>query len=102
MRCGATSAKSWSSFRGGEALRQAQADAAGQSRWALTGQRRRNAMIRQAKVLAEQAGVGVSADRARSAGDALAALAQPEIADEVRSGRLTKAASCRDSARYLG
>ena len=75
-------------------LRQAQADAAGVELRALTTQRRQleNAMIRQAKALAQQAGVDVGPATEREAQETLsAALAEPEVADEVRTGRLVKA-----------
>src|SRR5581483_4276571 len=50
-----------------------------------------NAMIRQAKALAQQAGVDVGAATEREAQETLsAALAEPEVADEVRTGRLVK------------
>jgi len=77
-------------------LRQAQANAAGAELRALTTQRRQleNAMIRQAKALAQQAGVDVGAATEREAQETLsAALAEPEVADEVRTGRLVKAVS---------
>ncbi len=74
-------------------LRQAQAEAAGAELRELTTQRRQleNAMIRQARALAEKAGVEVGAATEREAQETLsAALAQPEVADEVRTGRLIK------------
>ena len=83
-------------FEVADALRQAQADAAGAELRALTTQRRQleSAMIRQAKTLAQQAGVEVGAATEREAQETLsAALAQPEVANEVRSGRLVKAAA---------
>jgi hypothetical protein len=81
-------------FEVAEGLRQAQAQAAGGELRELMAQRRQleNAMIRQAKALAQQRGVEIGAATEREAQETLsAALAQPEVADEVRTGRLTKA-----------
>jgi hypothetical protein len=77
-------------------LSQAQAEAAGSALRELSAQRRQieNALLRQAVTLAEQAGVRVSDGVAREAQETLsAALAIPEVADEVRSGRLVKPTS---------
>src|SRR5438874_9818437 len=83
-------------FEVAEGMRQAQAHAAGGELRELMTQRRQleNAMIRQAKALAQQHGVDVSASTEREAQETLsAALAQPEVADELRTGRLTRAVS---------
>jgi hypothetical protein len=80
---------------GGELLR-AQAEASGPELRRLTTQRREleAGLIRHARSLAEQAGVSVSASMEREAQETLsAALARPEVADEVRSGRLVKPAA---------
>jgi hypothetical protein len=77
-------------------LGQAQAAAAGAALRELTQQRRQleNALLRRAVDLASQAGVRVSDSVAREAQETLgAALAVPEVADEVRSGRLVKPAT---------
>jgi hypothetical protein len=77
-------------------LSQAQTEAAGPALRELTAQRRQieNALLRQAMTLAEQAGVRVSDSVSREAQETLsAALAIPEVADEVRSGRLVRPAS---------
>jgi hypothetical protein len=77
-------------------LNQAQAEAAGPALRELTAQRRQieNALLRQAATLAEQAGVRVSDSVTREAQETFsAALAIPEVADEVRSGRLVKPAN---------
>jgi hypothetical protein len=77
-------------------LARAQAEAAGPELRALTQQRRQleTALLRRAVELAAAEGVNVSDSVQREAQETLsAALAQPEVADEVRTGRLTKAAS---------
>ena len=77
-------------------LARAQAEAAGSELRALTQQRRQleTALLRRAVELATAEGVNVSDPVQREAQETLsAALAQPEVADEVRTGRLTKAAS---------
>ena len=77
-------------------MTRAQAEVSGPELRALTAQRRQleSAMLRQAEVLARAAGVEVSASTSREAQETLAAaLAQPEVADEIRSGRLVKPAS---------
>ncbi len=77
-------------------LGRAQAEAAGQELRALTQQRRQleSALLRQAVDLASREGVSISDSVQREAQETLsAALARPEVADEVRSGRLTTAES---------
>ncbi len=77
-------------------LMQAQVDAAGSVLRALTTQRREieTALMRRAVELAQAAGVKVSDAQVREAQETLgAALAQPEVAEEVRSGRLVKPAT---------
>lgn len=62
----------------------------------LTARRREleDALIRRARRLAEEAGITVSASTERELHSTLgAALAQPEVADEVRTGRLVKPAA---------
>lgn len=76
-----------------EQLSRAQAQASGPDLHRFTAQRREieAALIRRARALAEQAGVNVSATMEREAQETLAAaLAQPEVAAEVRTGRLVK------------
>src|SRR5438552_9719044 len=80
-------------FEVADGMRQAQSQAAGAELRELMSQRRQleNAMIRQAKALAQQHGVDISPSTEREAQETLsAALAQPEVADELRTGRLTK------------
>jgi hypothetical protein len=80
----------------GEALSRAQAQASGPDMLRLTGQRREleAALMRRARALAEQARVTVTAPMEREAQETLsAAVAMPEVADEVRSGRLVKPAA---------
>jgi len=77
-------------------LSRAQAGASGEELRGLTAQRRQleSALLRQAQALAAQSGVRVTDATAREAQETLAAaLANPEVADEVRSGRLVKPAS---------
>jgi len=77
-------------------LSQAQAQASGAALRELTAQRRQleNALLQQAVGLARQKGVHVSDSVAREAQETLgAALALPEVADEVRSGHLVKPAT---------
>lgn len=77
-------------------LGRAQADAAGPVLRELTAQRRQleSALARQAAGLAQTAGVHVSDAVMRETQETLgAAMAQPEVAEEVRSGRLVKPAS---------
>ena len=80
----------------GEALRDAQRHLSGDDLRALTTQRQRviRAMARRAGELAAARGQQVSETAAREVGQSLhAALADPEIADLVRAGRLVTAAS---------
>jgi hypothetical protein len=80
---------------GGE-LSRAQAEASGPALHRLTAQRREleAALVRRARALAAKAGVTVSDAAEREAQETLsAALARPEVADEVRSGRLVKPAA---------
>lgn len=80
----------------GEALRDAQRHLSGDDLRALTTQRQRviRAMARRAGELAATRGQQVSETAAREVGQSLhAALADPEIADLVRAGRLVTAAS---------
>jgi hypothetical protein len=80
---------------GGE-LSRAQAEASGAELHRLTATRRglEAALVRSARTLAEKAGVSVSAAMEREAQETLgAALARPDVAAEVRTGRLLKAAS---------
>ncbi len=77
-------------------LSQAQAQASGPDLHRLTAQRREveAALIRRARTLAENAGVNVSPTMEREAQETLsAALARPEVAAAVGSGRLVKPAS---------
>ncbi|HEY3058183.1 MAG TPA: hypothetical protein VGL99_04325 [Chloroflexota bacterium] len=76
-------------------LTSAQAAASGPALQELTKQRRQleNALIRRGQALAKQHGVDVSASMEREAQETLsAALARPEVADQVRTGRLVKPA----------
>jgi hypothetical protein len=78
------------------ALSQAQAEASGSELHRLTALRREleAALIRTARGLAHKARANVSASMEREAQETLsAALARPEVADEVRTGRLVKPAS---------
>jgi hypothetical protein len=77
-------------------MSRAQAEVSGDALRQLTAQRRQieSALLRRAEALAREAGVDVSASTAREAQETLAAaLAQPEVADEVRTGRLVKPAA---------
>jgi hypothetical protein len=77
-------------------LTEAQAQASGPELLRLTAQRREleSALMRRARTLADQAGVSVSAPMEREAQETLAAaVALPEVADEVRTGRLVKPAA---------
>jgi hypothetical protein len=83
-------------FELAEALREAQAQASGPDLLRLTAQRREleAALMRQARALAEKAGVSVGAAMEREAQETLAAaVAVPEVADDVRTGRLVKPAA---------
>jgi predicted ribosome quality control (RQC) complex YloA/Tae2 family protein len=80
----------------GDELSRAQAEASGAELHRLTAMRRglEAALVRAARGLAEHAGVSVSATMEREAQETLAAaLARPEVAAEVRTGRLVKPAS---------
>jgi hypothetical protein len=74
-------------------LARAQAQLSGAELRTLTAQRRQieTALLQRGEVLAAEAGIDVTPAMAREAQDTLAAaFAQPEVADEVRSGRLVK------------
>jgi hypothetical protein len=74
-------------------LSQAQAQASGAELRTLTAQRREleRALMLRARALAQQAGVAVSAAMEREAQETLsAALVRPDVADDVRTGRLVK------------
>jgi len=77
-------------------LRRAHAQAVVPELHRLTAQRREleAALIRRARTLAQQGGVNVTATMEREGLDTLAAaLASPDVANEVRTGRLVKPAS---------
>lgn len=77
-------------------LSRAQAGASGEELRSLTAQRRQleSALLRQAQALAAQSGVRVTDATAREAQETLAAaLANTDVANEVRSGLLVKPAS---------
>jgi chromosome segregation ATPase len=79
-----------------EGLKRAQAQAAGAQMRTLNAQRREleAALIRQARSLAEKQGVSVTASTEREAQETLAAaLARPDVAHEMRTGRLVKPAA---------
>ena len=79
-----------------EGLARAQAQGSGQALRELTARRREAeaALMRRAQALAEEAGVKVTPTIAREAQDTLAAaLARPEVAAEIRAGRLVKPAT---------
>jgi hypothetical protein len=83
-------------FQLAEELGRAQAQASGRELQTLTAQRRdlESGLLRRARALAEQAGVTVSAPMEREAQETLsAALAVPDVANEVRTGRLVKPAA---------
>jgi hypothetical protein len=83
-------------FKLADELAQAQAHASGRELQRLTAQRREleGTLLRRARALAEKAGVSVSAPMEREAQETLsAALAVPEVANEVRTGRLVKPAA---------
>jgi hypothetical protein len=80
----------------GEDLSRAQAQASGPELHRLTALRRQleAALVRGARTLAEKDGVTVSAAMEREAQETLAAaLARPDVADEIRTGRLVKPAT---------
>jgi hypothetical protein len=79
-----------------EAMSHAQAQGSGAALRELMGQRREAeaALLRRASALAEGAGVKVTPAMAREVQDSLAAaMARPDVAAEVRSGRLVKPAT---------
>jgi DNA repair exonuclease SbcCD ATPase subunit len=83
-------------FELADSLSRAQAEAAGDELRQLMTVRRQLelTLIRRAHALAAEAGVDVTETVEREAQETLAAaLAQPEVADEVRTGRLVKPAS---------
>jgi hypothetical protein len=83
-------------FSFGEELRSAHQRADGSRLQEISAQRRKAeaALVRRARTLGSQAGVDVTADMAREVEETLAAaLASPDVADEVRSGPLTKPVS---------
>jgi hypothetical protein len=80
----------------GDALRAAHQRADGSELQKISAERRKAeaALIRRARALGTQAGVDVTADMARETEETLAAaLASPEVAADVLSGRLTKPVS---------
>lgn len=80
----------------GTELARAQAQASGAELRELTAQRRQveNGLLQQARALARQHGVDVSPVTEREAQDTLAAaLAEPSVAEEIRTGRLVKPTS---------
>ncbi|HEV7662220.1 MAG TPA: hypothetical protein VGQ62_01700 [Chloroflexota bacterium] len=83
-------------FQVAQGLSQAQAQASGPELHRLTAQRREleSALVRRSRALAEEAGVSVSPAMEREAQETLsAALARPEVMDEIRTGRLVKPAA---------
>jgi hypothetical protein len=83
-------------FELSQELSRAQADASGPALRELTSQRRQieAALLRRAAVLARDAGANVTDSVSREAQETLgAALVQPEVAEEVRTGRLVKPAT---------
>jgi len=80
----------------GTDLRAAQEHLSGDALRELFAQRQRiiGALVQQARHLASRAGIRVPADTAREVEETLgAALADPDVAEDVRSGRLVKPAS---------
>jgi hypothetical protein len=80
----------------GDALRAAHQRADGSQLQKISAERRKaeTALIRRARALGTEAGVDVTADMAREAEETLAAaLASPDVATELLSGRLTKPVS---------
>ncbi len=76
----------------GDALREATATLSGPELRQLSGQRHRlvQALVRQARELARQAGYRTTEDVARGLEETLAAaLTDPEVAEQLRTGRLT-------------
>lgn len=77
----------------GDSLRAAHQHGDGAELQRISAERRKAeaALIRRAHALGAQAGIDVTADMARETEETLAAaLASPEVAEEVRAGRLTK------------
>ena len=77
----------------GDSLRAAHQHGDGSELQRISAERRKAeaALIRRARALGAQAGIDVTADMARETEETLAAaLASPEVAEEVRAGRLTK------------
>ena len=80
-------------FELGDSLRAAHQHGDGAELQRISAERRKAeaALIRRARALGAQAGIDVTADMARETEETLAAaLASPEVAEEVRAGRLTK------------
>jgi hypothetical protein len=89
----------------GESLREAQHALAGDRLRDLSAQRRQmvRALAQEAKRLAAQAGQSLSTQAEREVQETLeAALADPDIADAVRSGRLTRALSYAGLGEGIG
>jgi hypothetical protein len=83
-------------FELSQELSRAQAEASGPALRELTAQRRHieSALMQRAAALAKQAGANVTDSIIREAQETLtAALAEPAVAEEVRSGRLVKPAA---------
>jgi len=77
----------------GDGLRRAHQNSDGAELQEISAQRRKAeaGLLRRARALAAQADVAVTADMAREVEETLAAaLVRPDVAEEVRSGRLTK------------
>ena len=77
----------------GDSLRAAHQHGDGAELQRISAERRKAeaALIRRARALGAQAGIDVTADMARETEETLAAaMASPEVAEEVRAGRLTK------------
>ncbi|MGH8775026.1 MAG: hypothetical protein ACRDWI_07570 [Jiangellaceae bacterium] len=80
----------------GEGLREAHEQASGAELQRLSAERRKveAGLIRRVRKLASDAGVDVTADMAREAEETLAAaMVRPEVADDVRAGRVVKPVS---------
>jgi hypothetical protein len=83
-------------FELGDSLRAAHQRGDGSELQKISAERRKAeaALVRRARELGSQAGIDVTADMARETEETLAAaLASPDVAEEVRAGRLTKAVS---------
>jgi len=88
----------------GDGLRRAHQQGSGGDLQDLSAQRRKAeaALLRRARALAADAGVDVTADMAREVEETLgAALARPDVADEIRAGRLTKPVSYSGFGGFL-